>query len=184
VISASHNPYEDNGIKFFAGDGFKLSDETEHEIERELDAAPAPRRERDRPRARAAHGALEDYLRELHTRFRELDLGPVGRAAGLRQRRHLPRRAGDLPALGARGDGDRRSSPTGATSTPAAARRTSRQLIAGRGGDHDVGFAFDGDGDRVLAVDRAGQVVDGDELMALARCTCASAGASPAAAWW
>ena len=62
------------------------------------------------------------------------------------------------------------TSPTGATSTTAAARRTS-ELLSGRrsrGGKFDVGFAFDGDGDRVLAVDRTGAVVDGDELIALA----------------
>ncbi len=72
VISASHNPYEDNGIKLFAADGFKLSDDDEHAIEAEL--------EQDRPvperigRVRRLHGALEDYLRELHSRFSSLDL--------------------------------------------------------------------------------------------------------------
>src|SRR5882757_275332 len=73
VISASHNPYEDNGIKLFAGDGFKLDDDTEHEIEARLDQPPvAPERI---GRVRRFHGALEDYLRELHTRFEGLDLG-------------------------------------------------------------------------------------------------------------
>src|SRR6201996_9060726 len=72
VISASHNPYEDNGIKLFAADGFKLDDDTEHEIEAELDAPP-PEPERIGS-VRRFHGALEDYLRELHVRFSELDL--------------------------------------------------------------------------------------------------------------
>src|SRR5580704_5860737 len=78
VLSASHNPYRDNGIKFFAGDGYKLSDESELAIERELEAtegaggaAPAI------GRIRELRGAPEDYLRELHTRFRELDLHGV-----------------------------------------------------------------------------------------------------------
>src|ERR1700683_2718943 len=72
VISASHNPYEDNGIKFFAADGFKLSDETETAIENQMDIAVRPP---DRiGRVRQLHGALEDYLRELHTRFQALDL--------------------------------------------------------------------------------------------------------------
>src|SRR6516165_12165331 len=63
VISASHNPYEDNGIKLFASDGFKLDDDTEHEIEAALDEPPsAPDRI---GRVRRFHGALEDYLREL-----------------------------------------------------------------------------------------------------------------------
>src|SRR5438270_2116597 len=72
VISASHNPYEDNGIKLFAADGFKLHDDTENEIEAELEQPPT-RPERI-GRVRRLHGALEDYLRELHVRFAELDL--------------------------------------------------------------------------------------------------------------
>ena len=72
MISASHNPYEDNGIKLFAADGFKLDDDTEHAIEAELEkpSPPPPRI----GRVRRLHGALEDYLRELHTRFADLDL--------------------------------------------------------------------------------------------------------------
>ncbi len=78
VISASHNPYQDNGIKFFAGDGYKLSDESELAIERELDAvAAAPGGAPRIGRIRELRGAPEDYLRELHVRFRELDLGGV-----------------------------------------------------------------------------------------------------------
>ena len=97
VLSASHNPYRDNGIKFFGGDGFKLSDATELEIERALER-PAARRRTDRSAACArSHGALEDYLRALHERFaRPRPRRPADRAR-LRQRRDLPRRAGDLP---------------------------------------------------------------------------------------
>src|SRR5437588_3283193 len=72
VISASHNPYEDNGIKLFAADGFKLDDDTEHAIEAELDR-PAVGSDRI-GRVRRFHGALEDYLRELHVRFAGLAL--------------------------------------------------------------------------------------------------------------
>src|SRR5437588_414292 len=72
VISASHNPYEDNGIKLFAGDGFKLDDDTEHAIEAELDKPIDPPERIGR--VRRFHGALEDYLRELHVRFADLDL--------------------------------------------------------------------------------------------------------------
>src|SRR5215467_12563726 len=64
VISASHNPYEDNGIKLFAGDGFKLDDDTEHAIEAELQEPLEPPERIGR--VRRLHGALEDYLRELH----------------------------------------------------------------------------------------------------------------------
>src|SRR5947209_14350022 len=72
VISASHNPYEDNGIKLFGSDGFKLHDDTEHAIEAELENPPtqAERIGHVRP----FHGALEDYLRELHVRFADLEL--------------------------------------------------------------------------------------------------------------
>src|ERR1700704_6674618 len=70
VLSASHNPYRDNGVKFFAGDGYKLSDESELAIERELEApggAPAPPSPGGEPqigRIRELRGAGEDYLRE------------------------------------------------------------------------------------------------------------------------
>src|SRR5438445_2009090 len=64
VISASHNPYEDNGIKLFAADGFKLDDDAEHAIEAELDDPPVSGR--GIGHVRRFHGALEDYLRELH----------------------------------------------------------------------------------------------------------------------
>src|ERR1700761_2444493 len=72
VISASHNPYQDNGIKLFGSDGFKLHDDTEHEIESALNEAPVATGRIGR--VRPLHGALEDYLRELHSRFSELDL--------------------------------------------------------------------------------------------------------------
>jgi len=65
VISASHNPYRDNGIKFFGGDGFKLSDAAAAEIERALEDPVAGAI----GRVRTLHGALEDYLRALHERF-------------------------------------------------------------------------------------------------------------------
>src|SRR6516165_5597042 len=72
VISASHNPYEDNGIKLFAADGFKLHDDTEHAIEAELEKPFEPPQRIGR--VRRLHGALEDYLRELHVRFSSLEL--------------------------------------------------------------------------------------------------------------
>ncbi len=73
VISASHNPYQDNGIKFFGPDGFKLSDDTELEIEQALQDG-AGNGGTAIGRVRELRGTGEDYLRELHTRFAELDL--------------------------------------------------------------------------------------------------------------
>src|SRR3954469_14380147 len=72
VLSASHNPYADNGIKFFGADGYKLSDAVEDEIEAELarPGEPSPAV----GRVRRLHGTLEDYVRGLVARFAELDL--------------------------------------------------------------------------------------------------------------
>ena len=166
VISASHNPYHDNGIKFFGGDGYKLSDATEAEIEAALDVPPAIP---EHPgRVRAFHGALEDYLRALHERFGDLDL--TGRrvlldcahGATFRAAPEIFRRLGaDVGVLAHEPDGRNINDGYGST-------HPQRLQAAMQAGDEDVGFAFDGDGDRVLAVDRGGVLVDGDELIALA----------------
>ena len=173
---ASHNPYRDNGIKFFGADGFKLSDATEEAIEALLDE---PSTAAAIGRIRALHGTEEDYLRELHTRFADLDLAGVDGAARLRQRRHLRGGAGDLPAPGRdvtvvadTPDGRNINEGCGSTHVEALAAQVAD-------GGHDVGFAFDGDGDRVLAVDRDGVVVDGDELIALAALHLREAGRLP-----
>ena len=224
VISASHNPYRDNGIKFFAADGFKLSDEDEAAIEarlEELMAGAAARLGRGaggeatrsgargvaeggeatrsgargadeggeatpsqaggvaagggaRPgggrigRVRALHGTQEDYLRALHERFADLDLTGLdvvldcAHGATYRAAPEIFRRLGAaVTALNDAPDGRNINDGCGSTHVEALA-------AAVVGGGHDVGFAFDGDGDRVLAVDRNGVVVDGDELIALA----------------
>ncbi len=166
VLSASHNPYHDNGIKFFAGDGYKLSDERELEIEREL-AQPPPARSAV-GRVRELRGAAEDYLRELHTRFQELDLGgrsvllDCAHGATAHVAPEIFRRLGaSVEVIGDAPDGRNINDGCGSTHIGALAEGM-------RAGGHDVGFAFDGDGDRVLAVDRRGEIVDGDELLALA----------------
>ncbi len=121
VVSASHNPYRDNGIKFFSAQGTKLDDEAEARIESLIDAEPVAA---EPGHVRELNGGLEDYLRALEAAF-PLDLSGRKVAARLRQRRHLPRRSGDLRA--ARRRRSRRSppSPTAATSTTAAAPPTS-----------------------------------------------------------
>ena len=169
VISASHNPYRDNGIKFFAGDGYKLSDEAELAIERELDAAPAaPGGAPAIGRIRELRGAPEDYLRELHVRFRELDLDGVdvlldcANGATYQVAPEIFRRLGaNVSVIADTPDGCNINAGCGSTHVEELTRRV---LADG----HALGFAFDGDGDRVLAVDRRGVLVDGDELMALA----------------
>jgi phosphoglucosamine mutase len=166
VISASHNPYEDNGIKLFAADGFKLDDDTEHAIEEELDVArPAPAQI---GRVRRFHGALEDYLRELHVRFADLNLSgrrvllDCANGATYRAAPEIFRRLGaDVEVTAGEPDGRNINDGCGSTHV--------EQLVERLGHDeYDVAFAFDGDGDRVLAADRTGEVVDGDELIALA----------------
>ena len=179
VLSASHNPYSDNGIKFFAGDGYKLSDEAELQIELELerdDRSKAGDGSQLGPseeppaigRVRELRGASEDYLRELHTRFLELDLGGLdvlldcANGATYRVAPEIFRRLGANVTVRADSpDGRNINAGCGSTHVHALAE----QVL---GGGHAVGFAFDGDGDRVLAVDRLGNIVDGDELMALA----------------
>jgi phosphoglucosamine mutase len=166
VISASHNPYEDNGIKFFAADGFKLSDQTESAIELRIQS-PADQPERI-GRVRRLHGALEDYIRELHTRFQDLDLSGTrvlldcANGATFRVAPEIFRRLGaEVDVLADAPDGRNINAGVGSTHIERLTETMAR-------GEHTVGFAFDGDGDRVLAVDRNGHVVDGDELIALA----------------
>jgi phosphoglucosamine mutase len=161
VVSASHNPFRDNGIKFFGPEGMKVLDEQEAEIERQLEE-PSARI----GRLRELHGAGNDYLRELELRFSGLDLGGLrvlldcAHGATYRVAPEIFRRLGaDVDAIAAEPDGRNINDGVGSTHIAALAERLD---------GHDVAFAFDGDGDRVLALDRNGQVVDGDELMALA----------------
>jgi phosphoglucosamine mutase len=161
VVSASHNPYRDNGIKFFGPEGMKISDGQEAEIERRLDE-PSARI----GRLRELHGAAGDYLRELELRFASLDLSGLrvlldcANGATYRVAPEIFRRLGaDVDAIAVEPDGRNINEGVGSTHIEG----LTQQLDG-----HDVAFAFDGDGDRVLALDRNGTVVDGDELMALA----------------
>jgi phosphoglucosamine mutase len=168
VISASHNPYADNGIKFFGPDGYKLSDEVEAGIEAHLDDEPAPVSPPVIGRVRQLHGTLEDYLRELQGRFADLDLTGLdvvldcANGATYQAAPEIFRRLGArVTVLADEPDGRNINAGCGST-------HLDGLIAAVRAGGHDVGFGFDGDGDRVLAVDRQGAVVDGDELIALA----------------
>jgi phosphoglucosamine mutase len=180
VLSASHNPYQDNGVKFFGADGYKLSDETELEIERELRRSATGAASRI-GRIRELRGAGEDYLRELHTRFADLDLAGLdvlldcANGATYEVAPEIFRRLGaSVTAVADRPDGQNINADCGSTHI----ERLAERVLAG---GHTLGFSFDGDGDRVLAVDGAGQVVDGDELMALAALRLRDAGRLPGA---
>jgi phosphoglucosamine mutase len=164
VVSASHNPYRDNGIKFFSGQGTKLGDELEARIESLLDAAPSAT---EVGRVRELNGGLDDYLRELEAAF-PLDLsgrrvvldcahGATHRAAPA----IFERLGAEVDLIGAEPDGRNINAGCGSTHLETLAERVA-------GSDAEIGFAFDGDGDRMLAVDSGGRVHDGDELIALA----------------
>jgi phosphoglucosamine mutase len=172
VVSASHNPFADNGIKFFGSAGTKLGDELEQRIESAVEEPPPVDRV---GRVRELEGGLEDYLRELERAF-PLDLsgfrialdcanGATHRAAPA----IFDRLGATVEAIGVEPDGRNINAGCGSTHVEALAERVAA-------GDADLGFAFDGDGDRVLAVDGSGRVHDGDELIALAARGMASRG--------
>jgi len=163
VVSASHNPFGDNGIKFFTGQGVKLDDEAEARIEALIDDPVAGA---EPGRVRELNGGLEDYLRELQSAFR-LDLsgrrvvldcahGATHRAAPA----IFERLGAEVETIGAEPDGRNINAGCGSTHLDAISERV-------RESGAEIGFAFDGDGDRMLAVDGAGRVHDGDELIAL-----------------
>jgi len=169
VVSASHNPYQDNGIKFFGPEGTKLSDGQEAEIERLVATHDDHAGAAEHPgHVKELHGAEADYLRELESRFADLDLSRTrvlldcANGATYRVAPEIFRRLkADVDAFATEPDGRNINAGVGSTHVEALAQKVTE-------GRYDVGFAFDGDGDRVLAVDSAGQVVDGDELIALA----------------
>ena len=170
MISASHNPYHDNGIKLFGPDGFKLSDEIEDEIEqlmaaRATDGLAAPK---DLGRARRIEDARGRYVENLKSSFpRGLTLNGlklvVDSAHGAAY--HL---AGDLffelgaevVRLGTEPNGFNINEGSG-SSEPALLRETVLREGA------DLGIALDGDADRLVLVDERGDLVDGDQLLAL-----------------
>jgi len=176
VVSASHNPFHDNGIKFFGADGAKLPDEVEERIEALLDE---PRHMAAAGRIRELRGAPADYLREVEARFEGLRLDGMrvlldcANGATYRVGPEAFRRLGaDVTVVADEPDGRNINDGVGSTHIGALAGRM-------RSGAHDIAFAFDGDGDRVLAMDARGEVVDGDELVALAALHLKAAGRLP-----
>ena len=164
VVSASHNPVHDNGIKFFDGRGVKLADEAEARIEALIEEAPTAEQS---GHVRELNGGLDDYLRELEAAF-PLDLsghkvvldcahGSTYRAAPA----IFERLGAEVETIGVEPDGRNINAGCGSTHMEALAERVAAS-------EAEIGFAFDGDGDRVLAVDGSGRVHDGDELIALA----------------
>jgi phosphoglucosamine mutase len=163
VVSASHNPYRDNGIKFFSGLGTKLDDGAEARIEALLDSEGDPV---EPGQVRELNGGLEDYLRALQAAF-PLDLSGLhvmldcANGATFRAAPAIFERLGaTVETIGTEPDGRNINEGCGST-------HLEHLASAVAGSEATIGFAFDGDGDRVLAVDGSGRDHDGDELIAL-----------------
>jgi len=170
VISASHNPIEDNGIKFFDADGFKLSDEREQAVEALLFHDDAPRPTHGRVGTiRDGRTLVSDYVDDLVAGGSDLStLTVVVDAAYGAAYRVAPAIFALLGAtvepLHASDDGSRINVACGSTNLSVLAARV-RTLAVERPAAHVVGVAFDGDADRALFVDEDGAIIDGDRVM-------------------
>jgi phosphoglucosamine mutase len=162
VISASHNPPEYNGVKFFDSKGHKLSDASEEQIEELLVASPGI----DQGKVERIEVATDSYLQHILERFGS-DLKGLrivvdcanGAYSGLAP--HAFEQCGaEVHAIGDAPDGNNINVGCGATDLELLQR-----TVVERG--YDVGIAFDGDGDRMLAVDENGEAVDGDQIIAI-----------------
>lgn len=166
MISASHNPAQDNGIKFFGGDGFKLDDDREAEIEALLDA---PADELPRPSAQGL-GTLVDYPEGLrkYEKFlvdsgidlegMKIVLDTANGAASVSARDVFLDLNADITVIGENPDGLNINDGVGSTH-PEQLQEAVKEAGA------EIGLAFDGDSDRLIAVDENGQIVDGDRIM-------------------
>ncbi len=168
VVSASHNPWRDNGIKFFGPQGLKLADVEEASLEARVHELLAERAGGAvRGGVEELHGGLDDYLRALVGAF-DLDLSDrriVLDCANGSTHRAAPeifaRLGAEVDVIASEPDGRNINEGCGSTHPEALAERVAAS-------DATIGFAFDGDGDRVIAVDGEGTIRDGDELIALA----------------
>ncbi|YCA43858.1 phosphoglucosamine mutase [Bacillus sp. JZ8] len=167
MISASHNPVQDNGIKFFGSDGFKLSDEQEEEIEALLNST-----EDTLPRPTGADlGQVNDYFeggqkylqylkQSVDEDFSDIHVAldcAHGATSSLAAHLFADLEA-EISTMGASPNGTNINDGVGSTHPEVLA-----EFVKEKGAD--VGLAFDGDGDRLIAVDEKGQIVDGDQIM-------------------
>ncbi len=178
VISASHNPFQDNGIKFFSANGTKLPDEIETAIEAQMEIDMTTVESAQLGKARRVDDAAGRYI--------EFCKGTVSRAMTLKGLKvvldcangatyHIaPKVFSELGAevleIGASPDGTNINENSGAT-----APETMRRIVVAE--QADLGIAFDGDGDRVIMVDHNGEIVDGDELLLIIALALKSEGA-------
>src|SRR6516164_6077626 len=170
MISASHNPYDDNGIKLFGPDGYKLSDEVEHEIETLMDADKTKRLAKGGELGRAkridgVHDRYIEFAKRTMPRNISLDgLRVVIDCANGAAYRVVPDALWELGAevfsIGVDPDGFNINKDCGSTEPDALSRKV-REMRA------DIGIALDGDADRVVIADERGHLVDGDQLLAV-----------------
>lgn len=168
MISASHNPHQDNGIKFFGPDGFKLSDAAEAEIEALIEGEIAPAKPENIGRAKRiddGRGRYEEFVKTSFPTGLRLDgLKVVVDCANGAAYRTAPEVLWELGAevipIGTAPNGTNINDRCGSTHTETAAEAVVTH------GAH-VGIALDGDADRIMIIDEAGQVADGDQIMAL-----------------
>jgi phosphoglucosamine mutase len=170
MISASHNPYDDNGIKLFGPDGFKLSDEVELKIEELVDSELVKKlaKSADLGRARRiddGQGRYVEFAKRTLPRNLSLDgLRVVVDCANGAAYKVAPQALWELGAevisMGVEPDGFNINRECGSTETAPLCRKV-KEMRA------DIGIALDGDGDRVLIADERGHIVDGDQLLAV-----------------
>jgi phosphoglucosamine mutase len=166
VISASHNPFDDNGIKFFSGSGMKLPDEVEQAIEAELDNPMQTNPSVSLGKAKRIDDAVGRYIEFCKSTF-PADMNLRGlkivvdsaHGATYHIARHVFHELGaDVIAIGAEPNGKNINDGYGATS-PKNLQQAVKEQHA------DIGLALDGDGDRLIMVDAEGKLYDGDQLL-------------------
>jgi phosphoglucosamine mutase len=168
MISASHNPFADNGIKLFGPDGYKLSDEAEQAIEKRLDQGPKLAKSEMIGRARRIDDARGRYVQFAKDTFPEhlrLDGLKVVVDCANGAAYHVAPEAlwelgAEVVALGVTPDGLNINDNCGSTHP-----EPMQEAVVASGAD--IGLALDGDADRLIVADEKGQLVDGDQLMAL-----------------
>lgn len=168
MISASHNPFDDNGIKLFGPDGYKLSDEAEMAIERRLSRPPKLAKPAAIGRAKRIEDARGRYIHYLKTTFPEhlrLDGLKVAVDCANGAAYHVAPEAlwelgAEVVSTGVSPNGININDNRGSTHPEVLA-----ELVTASGAD--IGLALDGDADRLIVADQTGRVIDGDQLLAL-----------------
>jgi phosphoglucosamine mutase len=166
VISASHNPYDDNGIKFFSGDGAKLPDATERSIERELARPLKCMVSSQLGKARRIEDAAGRYIEfckttfpgSLHLRGLRIVVDCANGAAYHVAPHVFHELGADVESIGVSPDGFNINDQVGATAPQRLQAAVKRHKA-------DIGIALDGDGDRLIMTDGAGRIYDGDQLL-------------------